>query len=219
MKRIQLVGLVSLTVLACTHRGAPPPNAPPAPGSQDQSGAPLDATTIAAQEAVNRYFHAAVTPKLRTCWDRVQGEGTIELALTYVRSEGGWMLESVAALRSDLPEEQRAAAVRCMQESARGTSFTLGGDEGSRNAGKLVLKWVWLVPLPAEGSDVMARRAGEMDTPQGCAKCIANYPARCQWSSSGEADCRVDGPTQCSTSGTKCLSGIYGRAGGSIITF
>jgi hypothetical protein len=66
----------------------------------------------------------------------------------------------------------------------------------------------------------MARRAGGLTPAAGCAKCISNIPARCQWSQTGsEEDCRVEGPNSCSTTGTKCLTGIYGRAGDMIVVF
>jgi hypothetical protein len=62
--------------------------------------------------------------------------------------------------------------------------------------------------------------AGGLTPAAGCAKCIANIPARCQWSQTGkEEDCRVEGPNSCSTTGTKCLTGIYGRAGNMIVIF
>lgn len=220
MTRIGRVGAaLSLTLLACTHRGPSQAAEEPAPASPEQGDTPSPAT-VAAQEAVNRYFHAEVTPKLRACWERLQGEGTVEIAFTYAASGGGaWALESVEPIKTTLPEEQGAAALRCMQESARGTSFTLPPDDGAEAYEKLVLKWTWLVPLPPEGSEALARRAADEDPPRGCAKCIPHYPARCQWSSSGEADCRVDGPNQCSTSGTKCVGGLYGMAGNGVVIF
>jgi hypothetical protein len=221
MPRIgRVCAALSLTLLACTHRGPAQAVDQPAPASPEQGERPSQAT-VAAQEAVTRAFHATVTPKLRACWDRLQGEGSIEMAFTYVASSGGggWELENVEPIKATLPEEQVAAAVRCMQESARGMSLTLPPDDGSKAYEKLVLKWTWLVPLPPEGSEALARRAADEDPPRGCAKCISNYPARCQWSASGEADCRVDGPSQCSTSGTKCLGGLYGMAGNGLVIF
>ena len=210
MKPINLVGAaLSLIFVACTYSATP----------QSQEQKALE-ETITAQVAVNHYFYTAVTPRLRACWDRVQGEGTIEMAFRYSKSRGDWVFESVEGIRSSLPAEQGAVALRCMQESARATSFTLKEEGGAKVFEKFVLKWTWLVPLPAEGSEIMARRLGTVTPTAGCAKCISNYPARCQWSQSGrETDCRVDGPNQCSTSGTKCLTGIYGRAGDMIVVF
>jgi hypothetical protein len=201
--------LLALVSLACTRTE---------PGSGSVL-ADLE-KTIASQQTVNHYLFTSVTPKLRTCWDKVQGEGTVDLALRYRRSEGHWVFERADSIRSTLPPEQAAIALGCMQESAAGSSFDLDEPPGGKDFEQFVLKWTWLVPLPPEGSEVMARRAGGLTPAAGCAKCIANIPARCQWSQSGsEEDCRVDGPNACSTSGTKCLTGIYGRAGDMIVVF
>jgi hypothetical protein len=177
--------------------------------------------TIAAQTVVNHYFYTVVTPKLRTCWDRVKAEGTIEMALTYRKSGQRWVFDGVERIGSSVPEKEAAAALQCMQDSARDTSFVLEEKDRAKKYEKFVLKWTWLVPLPAEGSEIMARRLNDTTEPaRGCAKCNPNYPARCEWSKTGsEGDCRVEGPTSCSTTGTKCLTGIYGRAGGAIIIF
>jgi hypothetical protein len=176
--------------------------------------------TVAAQQVVNHYLFTSVTPKLRTCWSRVQGEGTVDLALRYRRSDRKWVFERAEIIRSTLTNEQAAAAQACMQESANGSSFDLDEKPGGKAFERFVLKWTWLVPLPEEGSEAMARRAGGLTPAAGCAKCISNYPARCQWSTTGsEEDCRVEGPNACSTTGTKCLTGIYGRAGDMIVIF
>lgn len=176
--------------------------------------------TVAAQQVVNHYLYTSVTPKLRTCWSRVQGEGTVDLALRYKKTDRQWVFERAEAIRSTLPNEQAAAALACMGQSATGSSFVLDEKAGGKAFERFVLKWTWLVPLPEEGSEAMARRAGGVTPASGCAKCIANYPARCQWSETGkEEDCRVEGPNVCSTTGTKCLTGIYGRAGNMIVIF
>jgi hypothetical protein len=212
MKQINLVcATLAMIFVACTHGVTPVHSASLLEELED---------TISAQVIVNHYFYTVVTPKLRACWDHVQGEGTIEMAYTYRKSGGRWLFESVERIASSVPEKQGAVALQCMQDSARATSFELKEEDSAKKFEKFVLKWTWLVPLPAEGSAMMAKRAGETEPPAGCAKCNPNYPARCEWSQTGsESDCRVDGPNQCSTSGTKCLTGIYGRAGNSIIIF
>lgn len=176
--------------------------------------------TVAAQTTVNHYLFTSVTPKLRTCWSTLQGEGTVDLALRFQQSDRKWTFERVDTMGSTLPNEQLLAAQACMQEAAMGSSFALEEPAGAKAYERFVVKWRWLVPLPPEGSQEMARRIGNQDPPKGCAKCIANYPARCVWSETGrEEDCRVEAPNSCSTTGTKCLSGLYGRAGGSILIF
>jgi hypothetical protein len=208
MKRSFLVGAALILVFAACNR--------------PQRSTLLDdlEQTVAAQAVVNHYLFTSVTPKLRTCWNRVQGEGTVDVALRYTKSEGKWVFDRVEVIRSTLSNEQAAAAQACMQTSASGSSFALDEKAGGKSFEKFVLKWTWLVPLPDEGSEAMARRAGGLTPASGCAKCNANYPARCEWSTTGsEEDCRVEGPNSCSTTGTKCLTGIYGRAGDAIVIF
>jgi hypothetical protein len=213
MKQVFALGAaVILTFTACSRR------------SPEGSGGSELITdieeTIAAQTVVNRYLFTSVTPKLRTCWSRLQGEGTVDLALRYARSDKNWVFEKVDTISSTMPVDQMRAAQACMHEAATGTSFTLGERPGGTNFERFVVKWRWLVPLPPEGSQEMARRVGEQEPPKGCAKCITDGGARCVWSETGkQEDCRVDGPTQCSTNGTKCLSGVYGRAGNGIVIF
>ncbi len=200
---------VTLVFTACTQR----------PPERSELLDDLEAT-IADQQSVNHYLFTAVTPKLRTCWSKLQGEGTVDLALRYTKSDQKWVFERADTISSTLPNTQFTAAQVCMQEAVTGSSFALDERPGGKVFERFVLKWRWLVPLPAEGSQEMARRASEQDPPKSCAKCIAHYPARCVWSETGkEEDCRVHGPNVCSTTGTKCLSGIYGRAGNMIVIF
>jgi hypothetical protein len=208
MKRSFLAGAACVLVFAACNR--------------PQRSSLLDdlEQTVAAQQVVNHYLYTSVTPKLRTCWSRLQGEGTVDIALRYRKSDQKWVFERAEVIRSTLPNEQAAAALACMQESVSGSSFALDETPGGKAFERFVLKWTWLVPLPEEGSEAMARRAGGLTPAAGCAKCISNYPARCQWSQTGsEEHCRVEGPNACSTTGTKCLTGIYGRAGDMIVIF
>jgi hypothetical protein len=209
MKRSFLIGAALILVFAACKR------------SPQTSGLLEDLEeTVAAQQVVNHYLYSSVTPKLRTCWSQLQGEGTVDLALRYRKTDRQWVFERAEAIRSTLPNEQAAAAVACMGQSASGSSFVLDEKAGGKAFERFVLKWTWLVPLPEEGSEAMARRAGGVTPASGCAKCITNYPARCQWSETGkEEDCRVESPNSCSTTGTKCLTGIYGRAGNMIVVF
>jgi hypothetical protein len=207
MKRSLLVGAAFILVFAACNR-------PQRSGLLDD----LE-ETVAAQQVVNHYLFTSVTPKLRTCWSRLQGEGTVDIALRYRKSDRKWVFERAEVIRSTVPNAADAA-LACMQESASGSSFDLDEKPGGKAFERFVLKWTWLVPLPEEGSEAMARRAGGLTPASGCAKCISNYPARCQWSETGkEEDCRVEAPNACSTTGTKCLTGIYGRAGNMIVIF
>jgi hypothetical protein len=176
MKKINLVcAMLAMIFVACTQSVTPVHSGSlleELAGAFDR-GRDVEKTT-AAQVTVNHYFHSVVTPKLRACWDRVQGEGTIEMALNYRKSGGRWLFESLERIRSSVPEEQGAVALQCMQDSARDTSFFLEEKDSAKKFEKFVLKWTWLVPLPAEGSDEMIRRTGGWGTqPQKAARCVS----------------------------------------------
>jgi hypothetical protein len=56
-----------------------------------------------------------VVPKLKSCWDRVQGKGTIEIKYLYAdNGKGGWAFKTIPGSKSDLPKGQEQAAVSCM---------------------------------------------------------------------------------------------------------
>src|SRR6266404_6006092 len=104
--------------------------------------------TITTQQRINRYFHGSVVPKLRNCWSRVQGQGTIAIEHTYTRDASGkWVVEKLTAGKSTLPRGQDAVALRCMQDAVRGSSFSVEGSDGDSK--EYVVKWTWPVPFPA----------------------------------------------------------------------
>lgn len=104
--------------------------------------------TITTQQRINRYFHGSVIPKLRNCWSRVQGRGTIAIEHTYARDASGkWVVEKLAVGKSTLPRGQDTVALQCMQDAVRGSSFPVEGDDGDSK--QYVVKWTWPVPFPA----------------------------------------------------------------------
>src|SRR5215475_13906538 len=78
-----------------------------------------------AQNQLNRHFSdAVVTPALRECWSRLQGDGAIVFDFTYRRSGNRWAFDKIALIKSNLPAGQEEVALRCMQNSVgRPTSF------------------------------------------------------------------------------------------------
>jgi hypothetical protein len=126
--------------------------------------------TIATQKEINRYFDAEVSPKLRTCWSRVQGEGMITFDFTYTKdARGRWVWEKLGVRKSTLREGQDAVALACMQDSVRGTSFPTATFDTAED--KLLLHWNWPVPLPPDASEqvrAMLRSRGGLGTEGGC---------------------------------------------------
>lgn len=207
--------------VACTTSPPSPPPPLHISGGKD---------VIASQNRINRYFHQNVVPKLKTCWGRLQGEGTIDLEFIYKRAGTAWTWERLSVTGSTLREDQRSLAQRCMQDSVSGTSFRMEDDDSE--AIEFVVDWRWPVPWP-ENTTGVARLAGSGGITWG--DCGLGKTAKCQ-------DCLVDkktkkltcksacsGYTQCSpnpdgngcTVGPKspaCVSGFSnGNAGGAVI--
>jgi hypothetical protein len=71
-----------------------------------------------AQNQLNRHFSdAVVTPTLRECWSRLQGDGAIVFDFTYRRSGSRWAFDKIALIKSNLPAGQDEVALRCMRDS------------------------------------------------------------------------------------------------------
>jgi hypothetical protein len=116
---------------------------------------------VAEQKRVNRYFHDVVLPKLRPCWDRVQGKGTIEIHYLYeADANRGWAFKKLNGGKSTLPAGQHEAALDCMRQAVAATSLPMeGGDAG----GAYSISWEWPVPLPPDATqqaEAMFRAVG-----------------------------------------------------------
>jgi hypothetical protein len=188
--------------------------------------------SVEAQKTINRYFQDVVIPKLKPCWDRLQGTGTIEMTFAYVKAAEGWANETVEAGESSLSPEQRAAAAKCMQEAVQGTSLPIpsrGSDES------YALHWSWPVPLPANAEEQFAEmqkdNGGGLGS-TGCdghgaaAKCVtcAGQPLSCiAVCVGGKPPCTMTenplpgGFSRTCTVGTGCASGgLFGVVGGAL---
>ncbi len=177
------------------------------------------------QDRLNRYFHSEVTPKLQPCWGRVQGEGRIEVKLSFARAGTRWAWQKVEINRTTLPREQDAAALQCMVTAIRGTSFP--AEERADETG-FVINWGWPVPLPANGSMLATRMisegggGGNCENPSCFETTCTDNKCPTAKNCSGFADCTVtdsgDGSLQCNFK-NKCLSSGYFRGGGGLIMY
>ena len=67
------------------------------------------------QNQLNRHFSdAVVTPTLRECWSRLQGDGAIVFDFTYRKSGSRWVFDKIALIKSNLLAGQDEVALRCM---------------------------------------------------------------------------------------------------------
>ena len=161
--------------------------------------------TITTQQRINRYFHGSVIPKLTTCWNRVQGRGTIAIEHTYARDVSGkWIADKLAVGKSTLPRGQDAVALRCMQDAVRGSSFSVEGDDGDSK--EYVVKWTWPVPFPAnvaEQTRAMFAAKGRGNSAgcdgNGVANCVA-----CTYTATACVDV-CNGYHSCSLLGGACV--------------
>ncbi len=158
MKRISIlvIGIVALTSVLLVYARTQKSHSvsQPIQPSTTKEQRDADERTVATQTGINRYFHSDVIPKLRSCWNKLQGQGMIGIEHTYRRAGNTWVSDKLATGSSTLPKGQEAIALKCMTDSVRGTSFPAEENEGS--AKSFVLKWNWPVPLPANADEVRA---------------------------------------------------------------
>ena len=223
MKRLSRSIGVVLTVLVLTSTSRP---ASQAAERQPTTQASAFNRTIATQKRLNRYFHTAVVPKLRTCWNRVQGTGTVAIEFTYTRAGSGWVPERLGVHRSTLPRGQEAVALQCMQDSVRATSFPV--EQGEAAQTKFAVTWTFPVPWPADAS----ARASAMFSSKGgtgggcdghgapakCYLCVLSAVASCKTVCVGSKECKLSSDGGCqSTTGTCASGGLFGVAGGMVM--
>lgn len=116
--------------------------------------------TVSVQTRINHYFDEKVIGKLRTCWDRLEGEGTVAIGYTFVNdNKGNWIPQGIVAEESTLPKGQEVMAVRCMEKAVQNTSFSVSDLESDES--HYDLHWNWPVPLPQEDLEPEALFLGQ----------------------------------------------------------
>jgi hypothetical protein len=172
--------------------------------------------TVSAQRRFNRFFEKDVTPKLKDCWARIKGKGTVEIKYTYRRDANGKLAsDQLAVSSSTLPPGQEAVALRCMEDSLRGTNFP-----SDSNQSTYTLYWNWSVPLPANFPQAATQiSAGAGVGGGGCdgkgapARCWMCAVGGCRPACFGGESCRIIRP-YCRVVGDCGTGGIYGVAAG-----
>lgn len=224
MTRIGIMLGLSLAIAGCKEK--PPEEAAPPPGFSDDGAA--------AGQRIGAYLQSAVVAaKLRTCWDQLKAEGAVATDLTYRKSGDTWAFDSVKVTKSTLSQEQDAIAQRCIEESARGTSFEVDSKEPLEQlVRQFVVRLGWSVPLPAEGtetpSEAVARMIGTggggagVITIPGCSDCKLRgrepWGYECVAKQSGsQQDCEEVETNVCATTPKACLRGVFGGTRGVIM--
>jgi hypothetical protein len=194
-------------------------SSPAAAQSRPSVDDPRFKASVATQKRINRYFHGVVVPKLKSCWNRIPGKGTIEIKYLYAdNGKGGWAFKGIKASRSDLPKDQEKAAVACMQKAVAATSFAKEKGEKARS---YTISWGWPVPFPPDSEQQVARmwgssggEGGGCDGHGAAARCVtcSGHPLTCVYVCVGGDSCEVQatkpgGFDSICTEGGQCASG------------
>ena len=187
--------------------------------------------TVDTQKKIHRFLQGDVVPKLRSCWGRLQGKGTVEVRYLFSdNGKGGWAFKSIEGTRSDLARGQDRAAADCMQRAVAGTSFPKdAGDKASTYS----LSWVWPVPLPPDSDREMARIWGTSggegtgcDGHGAAARCVtcSGSPLTCVYVCVGATSCEVQatrpgGFDSICTEGGTCASGGHRGLAGKVVMY
>jgi hypothetical protein len=113
---------------------------------------------IATQNRINRYFHREVVPKLKACWEGLEGKGTVDADFKYRRVGARWVLASSGVRSSTLADAQEQLALRCLQEAVRDTSFAV--ERSDAEAKEFQVNWSFPVPWPKDIAEAAQRMIG-----------------------------------------------------------
>ena len=210
---------VLLLVLAqgCARPTDPPRETGP---STEQLAAKEQAT----EARLTGYFRERLTPNLRSCWERVQGAGSVAFAMTYVNSDGRWILDELQATSSTLAPDQDAVAAVCVKEAVTGNSFPADKVDTAFTNGaastRFVVNWSFPVPLPTDATVALARAiGGGAGSPGSCWYCghdPKTLDGECKSGKSGWQGCIETISGGCICFGGSCASGGYTTTGGTI---
>jgi hypothetical protein len=209
--------LLLALVQGCTRPADPPRQIGPSPEQ-------LAAKERATEERLTGYFRGILTPNLRSCWERVQGTGSVAFAMTYANSGGRWTLAELHPTSSTLTADQDGIATGCVKQALAGTSFGVDKvDTAFANGAastRFIVNWSFPVPLPADASAIMAKApGGGAGSPASCWYCghdLKTGDGACLAGKSGYPGCIENLSGGCVCFGGSCGSGGFGGAGGTV---
>lgn len=184
----------------------------------------------AASQRISRSLQEpAVAAKLRDCLSQLKSEGLVATDLRYRKSGSNWTFDNVSVTKTSLAKGQDATVQKCIEDAARGTSFSVDTNQELETAApEFVVRLGWGLPLPPEGTDVtndaIARMIGTggVITMEGCSTCklktdgSGNY--QCIAKKSGnEGDCEIISTNACATTPKACVSGFFGGSRGVVM--
>lgn len=190
--------------------GDPPP---PKPAEGD-----LEARTAAAQDRIAKAFYASIVANLKKCWNQLDGKGAVRFLYTYQRDGDRWAFRQAEKHATSLDESQTEAALHCMQEATRDSTFPVHADDVTENTEAMEIYWGWPVPLPDDTTDLARMISGapgaqEQGCPKLCRDC--NMSSACEQTCSGwygctpnPNGCQMDGKKSCKTGWSGSLAGV-----------
>lgn len=229
MKRAGIALTLFALVAACS-RGAPPRTEEPPVRAPDRAKTFHDGG-VELRKRLSATLGSRVTPELRDCWAKLQGDGAVAVDLEFRKADEAWAFDRVLLKQSSLEKGQDAVAVACLETALRGSSFEVDAADSLEAAGeRMVARQGWPVPLPVEGErlppDVVARKFGGGGGPSvtisGCSTCVhvkGTNGYRCESRDTGsERDCEEKPPNSCVTTPEPCVKDIiYGWKPGLVI--
>jgi hypothetical protein len=108
---------------------------------------------VATQKRISKYFHDMVMPKLAKCWDPLKGPGSVTFDYDFVRRGTEWIFEKTILFHSTIPDDQNGAALKCMREAVKGTSFKADGAAETPKQKRFLVSWSWPVPFPPDSEE------------------------------------------------------------------
>lgn len=231
MTRIGIIIGLSLTLTGCTQGSRE--EAKKEEAKKEEVKTVVDAFSDDGAAALQRLSSSlqepAVAAKLRSCLSQLKGEGLVASDLRYRKSGDSWTFDNAKVTKTSLAKGQDATVQKCIEESARGTSFSVDpNQELETAASEFVVKLGLPLPLPPEGTEVtndaIARMIGTggVITMEGCSTCklktdgSGNY--QCIAKKSGnEGDCEILSANSCATTPKACATGFFGGSRGVIM--
>jgi hypothetical protein len=224
ISKMMVVTLLLLAVPACNRNNETTAGV----HVQEPEAASVD-KDVQSQNRINGFLYAALVPKLQSCWASIKGKGEISFKYTYKRDGSNWLWQEEEVESSTLPTDQSAAAQKCMQDAASGSSFPMEASEAVRKSDTFHLHWSWPVPFPPDVRTMALMIStnpggGSGECPKSCVDCVCKGgpgPSKCSCTTSCSGytgPCTEDSDgSGCRMFFPKCSTGRIGFFGGGLV--